>query len=227
MYEENGTAEDLYDMEQIVATQRVQINSVSIRGLCERENDTQVCTVEMSLRPAAATSRVTAVNLTTTFTEYLGTWTVNPEDDLLWTIAALNAIEAGCQLVSGGAGCEARCTQLYAWVDVSILGEYISNFSPFYKDAIHVDQGFSVIAQEDQSRALWNATTVQINYKAPDGTLGNIMGNILEGTKVIAPVTAALNNQTGKWWFKLYVVLATGEILEGIPFFVNVEPRWL
>lgn len=227
VYEENGTAEDLYDMSTIQGLQRLKINSISVRAVCERENNTQACTVETSLRPAAATTRGAAQTLTEVFVEYLNTWAVNPETDLFWTIADVNGLEAGLQLISGGAGCEAQCTQLYNVLDVSILGEYISNYAPFYKDIIHVDQGYSVVLEEDNGRSLFNATTVRVDYRDPAGTLGNITGDIIDENRIIVPVTAALNNQTGKWWFKLYAVLAGGEILEGKPIFINISPKWL
>jgi len=227
VYSENATQEDLYDMSVIQAGQRIDINSVSVRARCERENNTQVCTVETSIRPAAATSRGAAQALTEAFTEYLDTWSVNPETDLFWTIADVNALETGMQLISAGLGCEAQCTQLYNMIDITVQGEYISNYSPFYKDAIHVDQGYSVIAEEENGRALHNATTVRIDYKDPNGVTGNITGDIMDHNRILAPVTAGVNNTTGKWWFKLYAVLAGGEILEGVPFFVNVQSKWL
>lgn len=225
-YAENGTQEDLYEMSAIVAGQRIKIDSVAVIGLAERENNTQVCSVEVSLRPAAVTSRGAVEALTEAFIEYINTWNVNPETDLFWTIADVNVLEAGMQLISAGAGCEAQTTQLYVNLTVTILGEFISNYPPFYKDVIHVNQGYSVIAQEDHGRALWGATTVQIRYRDPNGAEANIDGDIIDQNRIIAPITAAINNQTGKWWFKLYAVLAGGEILEGRPFFVNVEPEW-
>lgn len=227
VYVENGTQEDMYDMSVVQAGQRLKINNVGVVSRAERENNTQVCSAEVSIRPVAATSRGAVETLTETFVEYLNGWTTNPETDLFWTIGEVNAFEAGMRLISAGAGCEAQCTQLYVDLSVSVVGEFIGNYSPFYKDTVHVDQGYSVIAEEDHGRALFGATTVRIDYKDPDGVTGNITGDIIDQNRIIAPVTAAINNKTGKWWFKLYAVLAGGEILEGIPFFVNVEPKWI
>lgn len=229
VYSENGTNDDSYDMSTIQTGQRIQINSVAPNALFKRENDTQACEGGVRIR-TGGTSYLNATNatLTESWVVHSSAWAVNPQTALFWTIADINAIETGVRLVSAGAGCEAQCTQLYTELDVSILGEYITNYSPlFYKDVIHVDQGFSVIMQEDDDRPLFGAGTVRIDYTAPDGTTGNINGDIIDGSRVIAPVTAALNNQTGKWWFRLYVVLAGLEVLEGVPMFVNVQPAWV
>ncbi len=227
VYEENATNEDLYDMSVIEATQRISIDTVTLHALCAAENLVVASTAEVSLLPNLVISRGDAETLTAAFVDYVNEWNANPETDLFWTIADINAIEAGVRLDSAGAGTESRCTQLFVELSVSVLGEFISNFNPFYKDVIHVDQGFSVIAQEDNGRSLFGSTTVRIDYKDPDGTTGNITGNVIDENRIIAPVTAAINAKTGKWWFKLYAVLASGEILEGVPFFVNVQSKWV
>jgi len=226
VYTENGTQEDMYDMSVIQAGQQINIDSVAIIGLSERENNTQICSVEVCVRPGAVTSRGAVEVLTEAFVEYMNAWNVNPETDLFWTIADVNALEAGIRLISGGAGCESQCTQVYVALTVNVQGEQVTNFGSFYKDIIHINQGYSVIAKEDYGRSLFGATTIEIEYKDPNGITGNITGDIIDQNRIIAPITAGLNNKTGKWWFKLYAVLVGGEILEGIPFFVNVQPRW-
>jgi len=227
VFVDNGTQEDMYDMSTIEALQRIKITSVAVIALAERENNTQICSAEVGIRPVAATSRGAIEALTEIFVEYINTWNVNPETDDFWTIADVNAFEAGVRLISAGVGCEAQCTQIYINLTVAVLGEFITNYSPFYKDIIHKDQNYSVIAQEDYGRSLFGATTVQIRYKDPDGVTGNITGDIIDENKIIVPVSAAVNNKTGKWWFMVYAVLAGGEILKGKPFFVNVQPEWI
>ena len=68
---------------------------------------------------------------------------------------------------------------------------------------------------------------ISILYKKPDGTEGVLNGVVIDSNRVLATFPAASNNMTGKYWFKLYVVLSGGEILEGIPFFTNVQPEWI
>lgn len=227
VFAENNTLEDLYDCGEMVATQNVSIENVSVNGVAKRENDTQACTAEVEIYPATAAYYGDAETLTEEFVEYLHSWNFNPESDLFWTIADVNGIEAGCRLDSGGAGCEAQLTQLFVDVGVEIVGEYITNYSPWHKDSIQVNQNFSVIAQEDNGRTLYDATTIRIDYKAPDGTEGSFNGDCIDGNRILAPVPAASNVTTGKFWFKFYAVLASGAILEGRPFFVNIRSGWI
>ncbi len=228
VFAENGTLEDLYDSSVLISTLKLDISSLRVVSNCKRENTSQVCTVEPALRPSATTYRGDAQTLTESFVEYSNEWLVNPEDAAFWTLTAVNALEFGHRLVSGGAGTEAQSTQSYAEITASIIGEKVSNSSSYQpSDVIHLNQGYSIIAKEEQGRNLFGASTIQINYKGPDGVSGSLPGSIIDSNAIIAPMPAATNNQTKKWWFKLYAILAGGEILEGVPFFANVQPEWV
>lgn len=230
VYVDNGNGADHYGIIGLVATQNFSISNVTSHALCKKENDTQVCTVENNIRiPGGPVANYgTAYPLTESFELYSYSWSADPDNYINWTIGNIIPIWVGLRLVSGGAGCEAQCTQCYLSLDVTILGEKVSNNSSYQpSDVVHVNQDYSVIAKEDQGRILFGSTTVQIKYKDPDGVEGTLTGDIIDQNAVVAPMPAATNNKTGKWWFKLYTVLAGGEILEGVPFFTNVQPEWV
>jgi hypothetical protein len=226
VYAENATQEDLYAMTDLVATLPVEINSVTPTVRCRRDNALAACTAELSINPGAI-SRSAANALTEVYTNYTNEWAVNPFTDDFWTIANVNGLTAGMRMGSAAAGTEARCTQMFISVDVTILREVVTNVAGLFSDDIHVNQMFAVHAEESSGRSLHGATTARIIGRDPGGTEHNYDGNIVDDTRILAPVPAADNTVTGKWMFSLYAVLAGGEILEGPPFFANVQPRWI
>jgi len=111
---------------------------------------------------------------------------------------------------------------------IELLGERVSNNSRYWpSDIIDIDQNYHVILIEDQSRSMITATSIVILYIDPNGASGSLAGSHVSDDGVVGYVSVGLNSIKGKWWFKLYAVLAGGEILEGIPFFVNVQAKGL
>ena len=119
-----------------------------------------------------------------------------------------------------------RCFQSYLKINFSYAGEVVSNFDSLPSDEIHVNQDYSIVAQAEYGKMLDGCTTPQILYKDPNGGTGTIGAIVVDQDKLMATVPALTNSVAGKWRFKLYCVLPGGEILEGIPFFTNVQSRW-
>ena len=227
VFAENATAADAYDISQIVSTLNIQIESVTVKAVCQAENALNACTAEMALR-IAATSYFSGVveALTINWTEFSATWLSNPDTNDFWTIADINALEAGLQLISGGAGTEARCTQLYLEISFSILGEKISPINALVSDKIFKDQGFSIIIQLPTSTALHETgNTNAILYEAPDGSTGSLNAIVIDTNRLFASIPKATISEAGKWIFKGLITLASGEVIETENTFVNVSER--
>jgi len=119
-----------------------------------------------------------------------------------------------------------KCVQLNVNVNFSYSGEVVSNFNDLSSDEIHIDQDYTIIAQAEYGKSLHGCTTPQILYKDPNGNTGTIAAIVVDQDKLMATVISDVNIVVGKWRFKLYCVLPGGKILEGIPFFTNVQSRW-
>ena len=217
------TRRDLYDIDTIPSALDLSVSSV--QSVCYCKEIASPGEVKMSVFVNASSYYSTSFPLTASFDYYRFTWLTNPDTETFWQLSDIQSMEAGVELTSAT---ESHCAQLYLIVNVDVVGEKISN-SSFYQpsDVIHINQGFSIISKEDQGRSLLEATTIQIKYKDPTGVEGTLTGTVVDQNAIFATLPAATNTKTGKWWFKLYAVLAGGEILEGVPFFTNVQPEWI
>jgi len=119
-----------------------------------------------------------------------------------------------------------ECYQLYLGINFSYEGEIITNFDEVASDEIHVDQDYSIVAREEMGRSLFGCTNPKILYKNPEGITGELEALVVDQDKLLATMPAVINSLAGKWRFIFYCVLPGGEILEGIPFFTNVQKRW-
>ncbi|HUX56536.1 MAG TPA: hypothetical protein VMV77_06150 [Bacteroidales bacterium] len=225
VYNTAAIDDDLYVLDSIPTYLSIFVGSVTVYALC-RKTAAPASLFQILLRTLGSNDSSSTIEPSAVeYTLYSNVWHFNPTSGLPWTAEDLADLEIGVTLqnVSG-----ARCANIYTKVEVNFLGEKISNSSSYQpSDVIHVNQGFSVVAKENQGRSLAGSSTLQIKYKDPDGVEGTLSGLVIDQNALFASVPAATNTKTGKWWFKLYAVLAGGEILEGVPFFTNVQPMWV
>lgn len=74
---------------------------------------------------------------------------------------------------------------------------------------------------------LTGAVTTDLIYRKPNSTTEvNIGGAVYSTSYIEADVPVASNDTAGKWLFRSYIVMATGEIINGPVVFINVEELW-
>ena len=230
VYIVNNTGNDFYQRTVIPSNLLISIHYLSVTARCKAENAAAACTAEPGINIIATTSYGDIVTLTTSWQDISHYWYVNPHTVNFWSLTepTFPASYIGIRLASAAAGTEAQCTQVYGSIYFEIIGEVVTNFFPFYHDSIHIGHAFSVFAQEDNGRPLYNTTTRQIAYRSPDGATGVLNAAIVDSNKLLCTIPAALNNQLGKWHFQLLAVNIGGmsETYRGKPFFVNVCSQW-
>jgi len=225
----NNALFDFYACSNLASDLLISFNSISVFTNCAKDDATDNCYVEQakSTQPESLPLEIASVpielNLDSNNNLSSFTWISNLLEPL--DISSINSTKYGLRLTSSGVTSKAFCNQLYVSVDVDVVGEIASNI--IESDVIHVNQNFSVIIQEDKGRSLFNATSINILYKKPNGVEGSIDVNVIDANRIIGTFPSSLNDMTGKYWFKLYAVMETSVILEGVPFFTNIQPEWI
>jgi hypothetical protein len=108
-----STTRDTYTFTSTSATGT--INSVTIYIVARA---TSSGTAQTVVRISGSNYYGTSNTLTTSYTVYSTTYTLNPGTDNAWTWANINALDAGVRLArSGSSGNDARCTQIYVVVN--------------------------------------------------------------------------------------------------------------
>jgi hypothetical protein len=224
-YSENGINADAHTIRQIEDLS-YKINSVRVVTLCRAENLVNASEAVPGFFTGGVWYWGDAVILDVVYEVIEGSWTVNPDTALFWDRADLATLNAAIQLTSAGVGTEARVTQMYLEIDVTPLGETVTNISGQHSDPIFVDQGFNVLLELDETADIFDATAVEISYRDPQGNELNLDAEIFDGTMVFTTVPANLNTVAGKWRFKPIITLASGAVIEGREKMVNVREQW-
>jgi len=224
-----GTHQDSYTRAPLLVL-NLDINSIEVIVSAKRSGAAAGAYTCSPLYIAGGITTYSPAPLLVPYTSY--SWLsyqflLNPVTGKKWNITTANLITAfGFKNITTAAN-TIKINNAYLKINVSVLGEYVSNFSPYLNDTIQPNQDFSIIADSPGSRNLLRCTDPKIFYKLPSGVESSLDASIIDETKLIAKMPAATNTMAGKIMFKLICTLPSGQILEGNPFFTNVISRWV
>lgn len=206
---------DAYALPNIAGAPQISVSRVAISMKCKSETS-DTCQVRGGIRLGTDNVYGALQNVGAAWFRYYAEWYHNPIDATEWQQGNVNNLQMLVELTPNG-NTNCLCTQAVILVDFVILGEQISNVGRH--DVISTGQLYSITAVDPMGRNLLGSTTAEIHYTDPDSVTGTLTGEVIDMSKILAVMPVLTNTKIGKWWFKMYVVLPSGEIIEGIPFF--------